>query len=198
MLGKLDLSGLEELTKVDCSYNKLTSLNIKGLKQLISVDAGHNQLTGLDLTGCDRIYYVHLDNNQIESLDVSMTSRLGGLFLSKNKLTSLNVKGCLNLATLYCDGNSKLKTLDISDNVFLSEAYDEANYDPERKFYELDGYTLKIDSTTAVKKASNDIVVEINKDTFPNGTFRDYTSWIFATTSPWRTKTVISRRWKTK
>ena len=174
MLGKLDLSGLEELTKVDCSYNKLTSLNIKGLKQLISVDAGHNQLTGLDLTGCDRIYYVHLDNNQIESLDVSMTSRLGGLFLSKNKLTSLNVKGCLNLATLYCDGNSKLKTLDISDNVFLSEAYDEANYDPERKFYVLDGYTLKIDSTTAVKKASNDIVVEINKDTFPNGTFRDY------------------------
>ena len=173
-LEKLDLSGLEDLKKIDCSNNKLTSLNIKGCKQLVSVDANQNQLSGLDLTGCDRIYYVHLENNQIESMDVSMTSRLSGLFLSNNKLKSLNLKGCVKLTALYCDGNKDLKNIDISDNVNLSETYDEANYDSERKSYRLDGYTLKVDSTTKVKKTVNEIVVEINKDTFPNETFRDY------------------------
>ena len=72
------------ITKLQCSDNKLTSLNVQGLTALQKLECRDNQLTALNVQGL----------TALQKLDCW-----------KNQLTELNVQSCTALKDLYCYSN---------------------------------------------------------------------------------------------
>ena len=81
------LKGIEYFTslqRLDCSWNKLTTLDLSSNTALTSLDCGGNQLT---------------------SLDVGRNTSLTSLGCDGNYLTYLDVSGNVALTALYCYNN---------------------------------------------------------------------------------------------
>ncbi|MFH1743566.1 MAG: hypothetical protein ABIH23_31570 [bacterium] len=137
-----DMTGLgyfTGVTRIDCSYNQITSLEVSQNTALTFLMCGGNQLTNLDISrntllerlSCFDNQLTSLDvsqntllkeirclKNQIESLDVSTNTVLEDLDCRDNRLTVLNVSGASALEWLECD-NNQLTSLDVSDNTAL-------------------------------------------------------------------------------
>ena len=108
---KLDISGLglikwpsslidvNMITKLDCSWNKLTSLPI--FPKITYLKCSYNQLTSLPLLL--NITELWCDNNQLTSLP--LFPKLTELFCSWNRLTFLPPR-LSKLTLLCCDGNA--------------------------------------------------------------------------------------------
>lgn len=97
-----DLTGIEafeELTKLNCSNNKLSALSVSKNRKLSELNCSNNQLT---------------------RLEVSFNNALQKLFCSANLLTELDLSGNPALTILLCY-NNKLKKINISKNHYLVE-----------------------------------------------------------------------------
>ncbi len=103
--GSLDVSGLAELTNLECAYNQLTALNVTGCKSLKYLSCGNNLLTGLHVSGLAELINLECNNNQITSLSASGLTALEEIWCEENLLASLNVSGCTVLEYLSCDNN---------------------------------------------------------------------------------------------
>ncbi len=116
------LKGIEHfknLTKLDCSNNKLESLDISKNTNLTELDCSNNELTSLNLSKNTNLTKLTCYDNNLESLDVSKNTNLTELRCFKNNLTSLDVSKNINLNYLGCS-NNKLKSLDVSNNTELT------------------------------------------------------------------------------
>ena len=111
MLSKSEIAATTEF--------KLSSENIYSLKgieyftSLQRLDCSWNKLTTLDLSSNTALTYLDCSNNQLTSLDVSGNTALTTLGCSGNYLTSLEVSGNAALTSLNC-GNNQLTSLDVS------------------------------------------------------------------------------------
>ena len=97
------LKGIEyftELTELDCSYDKLTSLDVSKNTKLKKLVCKENQITSLDLR----------KNKDLEILDCHL-----------NQISSLNVNGCDKLYDLDSVGNP-LEYLEITKTPLLFDA----------------------------------------------------------------------------
>ena len=105
-LTELDLSRNTELTVIDCSGNKLTSLTLK-LDNLYSLKCSNNKLTNLDISKCSKLNTLDCSWNQLTSLDTSNCTDLTKLSCVSNQLTSLNLSHCPNLNSdnVTCDSS---------------------------------------------------------------------------------------------
>ncbi|MGC4040150.1 MAG: leucine-rich repeat domain-containing protein [Flavobacterium sp.] len=130
-LATLNLSGLPNLQKLDCSFQKLTSLNLNNLTNLKELDCSSNRITSLNLTNLPNLQKLTCSRNYITSLDASGLPALtdlacaGGYIVDGQyigQLTSLNVVGLSNLKTLFCYGNL-LPTLNLTGLTSLEELY---------------------------------------------------------------------------
>lgn len=129
-LSTLNLSGLPNLQKINCSFQKLTTLNLSGLSNLIELDCSSNQLTSLNLTNLPNLQKLICSRNYITSLDASGLPALvelscaAGGYISNGQqtgeLSSLNVVGLSNLKKLTCYGNL-LTSLDLTGLTSLEE-----------------------------------------------------------------------------
>lgn len=130
--GIMSLQGidyLQNLQKLSCCYNQLTSLKLS-LPKLERLHCYVNSLESLDVSGCPRLYEIKCFGNQLTSLDVSNLTSLQVLSCYVNLLTSLDVSGCPVLVELYCLENqltvlklgmqNSLKYLSCEDNLLTS------------------------------------------------------------------------------
>ncbi|HHU53600.1 MAG TPA: leucine-rich repeat domain-containing protein [Clostridiaceae bacterium] len=90
LTGSLNVSGLSDLTNLNCSFNQLTGLDISGLTALKKLDCRFNQLTG--------------------TFDVSGMATLTSLDCSFNQLTGLTLNNGVNYEKIDARANCMTDT----------------------------------------------------------------------------------------
>lgn len=63
-LTSLDISKNTALIVLSCESNQLASLNVNSNTVLAKLSCGHNQLTSLDVSNCTALLFLHCYNNQ--------------------------------------------------------------------------------------------------------------------------------------
>ena len=135
-----DLSRFENLNKLNCSNNQLTSLaplnvNLKELNcsynkltslpplncNLLLLKCFHNQLTSLPPLNVN-LEFLNCFNNQLTSLP-PLNYSLKYLFCSNNQLTSLPPLN-FNLVLLYCDSNQLTALPPLNDKLINLFCFD--------------------------------------------------------------------------
>ena len=66
-LTALNMSGLNALWWLSCSYNQLTELNVQGLTALRELNCRSNQLKSLDISGCTSLKTLECYRNQLNA-----------------------------------------------------------------------------------------------------------------------------------
>lgn len=183
--GELDVSDLEALTTLECSYNTLTALNVSGLSKLRSLLCGYNELEKLDLSnlpglwhvscndnqltelkvsGSDYLVNITCTNNQLTELDLSALSRLTGLSCANNRLTELELSGLSKLDTLDCSKN-ELTELDLSAQGNLQLLFCTHNELTELDLYEKNDLMFLMFNNNPLKsfRAVNGFTMTINQ-----------------------------------
>ena len=120
-----NLKGIEHftvLTRLDCTYNQLTTLDVSGCTALAELYCNNNQLTSLDVSKNTALTELDCGGNQLTSLDVSKNTALTKLDCGSNQLTLLDVTKNNALEYLHCDFN-QLTSLDVSKNTALTALY---------------------------------------------------------------------------
>ena len=112
-LTSLDLSRLTKLTNIQVNGNKLQTLDLTGLSELTSLDCSNNKLSTLDVSDAEDLQTLICSNNQIGALDLRNNKLLEDLQCSTNSLSALNLKNNTKLTTLLCRKNA-LTTLDVT------------------------------------------------------------------------------------
>ena len=114
-LTSLDLSQNTALEQLYLDSNQLTSLDLSHNTALTSLDLENNQLTSLDLSNNLVLESLELQNNNLSSIDLSQNTALTDLSLSENQLTSLDLSHNPALAHLSLN-NNQLTSIDLSHN----------------------------------------------------------------------------------
>ena len=113
------VSGLIQLTFLDCDGNQLTTLDVTPLVQLTELYCYDNQLKTLEVTPLVQLTGLYCDGNQLKTLDVTRLVQLTFLDCDGNQLTTLDVTPLVQLTVLYCYDN-QLTTLDVTPLVQLT------------------------------------------------------------------------------
>lgn len=128
-LASLDCSGFTALTRLDVSFNNLSSLSVQGCAALKDLNCTQNgdRLNTLDVSDCKNLECLLCSYNyELKTLDVSECTKLVQLACNGIGLTSLDVSKNTNLVFLYCNWNT-LSALDVSNCQKLIELDCSAN-----------------------------------------------------------------------
>ena len=107
LLSQLYVSGLSKLVRLDCWNNKtITELNMTGCSDLTDLDCSYNKITTLDLSGSPKLTDVMCVNNLINDLKLNTSSPLVNFNCSNNKLTALSLNTFTALKSLVYGGNN--------------------------------------------------------------------------------------------
>ena len=120
------LEGIEyffNLTSLDCSYNKITSLNLASNTKLTTLSATTNQLDAVVMPSS--ITSLDLSNNQLSTIDVSGMTGLITLNVANNKLSTLNIRNNTALTNLNVSNNTEVSIVDVQYNTALKTLYAE-------------------------------------------------------------------------
>ena len=71
LTGTLDVSGLEDLGRLNCTHNQLSTLNLSGLVNLWMLECYNNQLTELNLTEFVNLELLYCNDNKLTDLDLT-------------------------------------------------------------------------------------------------------------------------------
>ena len=121
------INKLTNLTKLNVSYNSLTTLDVSKNTSLTELYADNNSLTSLDVSKNTSLTKLYINNNELTELDVTKNIALTSLdvgnhdfeYANENKLTELDVSN--NTALTYLAAkDTKLTTLDVSNNKALT------------------------------------------------------------------------------
>ena len=119
--GEISEDEAKAVTAIDCSLANLTSLvGIEYFCNLTSIDVSCNKLTSLDLSHSPKLTEVLVNNNSLQTLTVDGLSALITLDCSSNKLTAIDISGSALLQTLNCNSN-KIGALNLKNNKALTE-----------------------------------------------------------------------------
>jgi Leucine-rich repeat (LRR) protein len=114
-----DLKGIEEfvnLTFLNCSYNRITSLDLSNNTSLQVLDcSGNHFLSSLNVSNCVKLKKLYCTDNKLTNLDVTNNTNLRDLYCRSNLLTTLDLSNCPELIFLNC-GENLLVSLDLSKN----------------------------------------------------------------------------------
>jgi len=116
-LTSLDVSNNTNLTELHCSGNRLTSLDVSANTALTELNCLGNQLTNLNVSANTVLTTLNCNNNQLTSLDVN-SNALTTLNCFGNQLTSLDVNS--NALTTFNCSNNQLTSLDVNSNVLTT------------------------------------------------------------------------------
>ena len=103
-----NLKGIEyfwELTSLNCSGNKLTSLDLMWQASLEELYCQNNQLQSLNISQCKKLEYLYCNSNKLTSLSLSNNTALKNLQCQNNLLSSLSVTNNTALVRIMCYGN---------------------------------------------------------------------------------------------
>ncbi|MBQ6638568.1 MAG: S-layer homology domain-containing protein [Lachnospiraceae bacterium] len=156
---QLKTNNNKSLKSLNCSWNKLTELDVSENKSLDYLRCGWNSYNHLDISNNAALTFLDCDGGWFTSLDVSKNLELEILYCSRNHLDQLDISNNLKLRHLETYYNDRLKSIDISHNRYLVDAYRKGNqynasygliyqYKPNPNNYI--EYELIIDSTTSI------------------------------------------------
>jgi hypothetical protein len=173
----LDLSGLNNLKKLNCYFNNLTSINFNGCNSLEEIYLDQNYLTTIDLSEISTLKYLDCQNNDLTSLVLPTSSilinlkcfnnnlnnlvltnqtHLENLYCGNNFLTNLNLSNCINLKLLQCYRNN-LNNLDISNSPLLNNIF--CSYNPNLKYLNINnGFNWLPNTNYAGNNLSSNII----------------------------------------
>jgi hypothetical protein len=112
---KSDITITGDVTFLDCSDNKITSIELKNDTALRRIVVDGNLLTNIDVTNNAPLTVLYADSNKLSSLDVSHNPQLEILYCAKNNISNLDLSKNVALLNLICMEN-KLTSLDFSNN----------------------------------------------------------------------------------
>lgn len=119
--GEISEDEAKAVTTIDCSVANLTSLvGIEYFSNLTSIDVSCNKLTSLDLSHSPKLTEVLVNNNSLQTLNLDGLAALVTLDCSTNKLSSIDVSSSSLLQELNCNGN-KIGSLNLKNNKALRE-----------------------------------------------------------------------------
>jgi hypothetical protein len=121
------LSKLNNLIKLDLSWNLLDSLSFKS-RSIEVLLASHNQLKFFEVENAVELKSIILTSNKLSSVNVSTQPLLETLLLSDNQIQTIDLWQNNNLSHLYISGNS-LSELSVSSNQNLVDLRVDRNPD---------------------------------------------------------------------
>ena len=105
-----DLTGIEHfvnITGLDCSDNRLSTLNVNSNSELINLDCSYNKLIALNVSGFVNLQRLSCCYNQLTSLNVTNCISLWYLDCHSNQLNDIpDIAGCTNLDSYECHANN--------------------------------------------------------------------------------------------
>lgn len=122
-LTSLNLQGMEHLLILDCRNNLLTDLNLSNISTLEQVRAGENPLVNINIDGLPNLEYLILDLNDLTSLDYSGAPNIRFLDVAYGNFTSLNISGLQQLETLALNGCQQLTSATFANLPMLDEIW---------------------------------------------------------------------------
>jgi hypothetical protein len=125
----VDISGIhyfQNLKKLNCIGNSLTSLNLMGMNNLEYVMSGNNDISSINLTGLVSLKDINISNNLLTSINIDNLTSLTTLYVFENHLSSLTFSNNPELETIWCSDNS-IPTLDVASLSNLKYLYCQDN-----------------------------------------------------------------------
>ena len=125
-----DLTGIAyfaNLTTLRCQQNGLKELNLKDNKNLTNLNCSYNKLTTLDVSKNAKLRTLECSDNGMEELNLGDITNLRWLLCPENNLTELDVSKNPYLEKLHCR-NNKLRRLVIGKNYSLTMLYLQGNH----------------------------------------------------------------------
>ena len=144
--GSIDFSGLDALEDITLSCEKdITDINISGNLKLESLKAdgcngisklnlsnntelrtldlsSDNNIIGIDTSNNSKLSELNLNNTGVSELNLGNNEELYYLSVENTNITELDVSSNYELSKLNCGiYNSKLSSLDLSNNIWLTE-----------------------------------------------------------------------------
>lgn len=116
-----DITGIEHFTQItglELSFNKLTSVDVSKNIALQRLSCGSNQIASLNVSKNVNLTELLCQNNKLTSLDVSKNIQLRDLLCFQNMLTTIDVSKNTKLEDLYCKSN-QITSLNVSKNLAL-------------------------------------------------------------------------------
>lgn len=111
-LRQIDLSSALGLERLDCSFNRLTTLDLGSVPELKELNARNNWLLELRLPSDSQLTKLDVTRNELVSLDCATAPSLKQLSVSRNRLKKLELTGATHLTKLHCHTN-QLTDLDL-------------------------------------------------------------------------------------
>lgn len=107
LYGVLDVSGMDELTHLDCVMSKLTGVFCTGCAKLRTIELAQNEIESLDLTGCTSIELLNVAVNKLRSLDFDdCRGTLKRLWATHNEIEGeLDLAGMPNIDEVFFNNN---------------------------------------------------------------------------------------------
>lgn len=96
----------QNLKKLNCFGNSITSLDLQGLANLEYINAGYNDISTINVTGLINLKEVDAYNNQLTNINIDNLSNLIRLNVHDNLLTSINFNNNTSFEILTCYNNS--------------------------------------------------------------------------------------------
>ncbi|CAG8461815.1 14962_t:CDS:2 [Racocetra fulgida] len=113
--GKLIVSDLPNLEKIECGNNNFTSIELANLPKLTYFNANNCQLTEIKIENCPEINYFNASNNHLNNtgfLDSLNPEKLTTLSIHSNNFPEQTLETFakfINLQQLFLDNNDKAK-----------------------------------------------------------------------------------------
>ena len=120
-LKTLDLSNNTALKSLDCSGNALTNLKYSGCTSLETLNCSSNALTALPTLPAS-LTTLNCNGNQLTALP-TLPDGIREIWATDNSFTKLQITDNMNLAKLYVNNNTKLTSLNCSNNALTELDY---------------------------------------------------------------------------
>lgn len=102
----LTICEAHNLTRLQCTYNKMEKLALFDVPSLSSLICGFNRLAELDLSPVPNLTRLSCHKNRIAELDLSHVPNLTSLSCFANRIAELDIRPLLSLQTLSFDNHS--------------------------------------------------------------------------------------------
>ena len=107
LYGKLDVSGMDELTVLHCILSKLTEVDCSGCARLTELQVAQNEIEKIDLAGCTSIQLLNVASNKLKALDFNdCRGTLVQLWADHNEIEGeLDLAGMPNIDEVFFNNN---------------------------------------------------------------------------------------------
>lgn len=200
-LRSLDVTGLSELTELDCSENyyleeldlsknaKLKELNCESIKTMSTLDLSNNpelekmscksnSIREIDLTNCKKVTSINCSSSNLSSIDLNDCIILEYLNIFSSRIKTLNIEKCTALK--YLDVRvMDFNLLNISNNSLLEEIY--LYIDKDTPLDITNNHNIKTITLDDYRVSENTYIIYIKKEQIKPQIIknRDYISYEF-------------------